>query len=238
MEPIPETRETLRRLSLDTDVDLEATLARQGAQVLEIVPDCVGISITYIDEGLTFTLVAAPEEIAVLDAIQYLHGGPCVDAATSGKTVDVRSVDPLDEGAWQRYARAGAARGVASSLSLPIRKDGDEGHVVGSVNLYGASGNAFTGHHDQLAALFGAWAPGAVSNADLSFSTRLAAAASPARAKERSLLDEAAGILAESEHVDVGSAELRLREAAARAGLTEVQIAQAVLEAHTSGPHG
>jgi GAF domain len=238
MEPIPETRETLRRLSFDTDVDLEATLARQGAQVLEIVPDCVGISITYIDEGLTFTLVAAPEEIAVLDAIQYLHGGPCVEAATSGNRMDVRDVDPLDEGAWQRYARAGAAHGVASSLSLPIRQDGDEGHVVGSVNLYGASGNAFTGHHHQLAAVFGAWAAGAVSNADLSFSTRLAAAASPARARERSLLDEAVGVLAESEHLDVGSAERRLREAAARAGLTDVQIARAVLEAHTPGFRG
>jgi hypothetical protein len=238
MEPIPETRETLRRLSLDTDVDPEATLARQGAQVLEIVPDCVGISITYIDEGLTFTLVAAPEEIALLDAIQYLHGGPCVEAATSGKPMDVRDVDPLDEGAWQRYARAGAAHGVASSLSLPIHEDGDEGPVVGSVNLYGASGNAFTGHHDQLAALFGAWAPGAVSNADLSFTTRLAAAASPARARERSLLDEAVGVLAESEHLDVGSAERRLREAAARAGLTDVQIARAVLEAHTPGFRG
>ena len=238
MEPMPETRETLRRLSLDTDVDLEATLAYQADRVLEIVPDCIGISITYLQEGLTFTLVAEPEEIAVLDAIQYLHGGPCVEAATSGKRLDVPDVDPLDEGAWQRYARAVAAHGVASTLSLPIREDGDEGHVVGSVNLYGASGNAFTGHHDQLAALFGAWAPGAVSNADLSFSTRLAAAASPARARERSLLDEAVGVLAESEHVDVGSAERRLREAAARAGLTEVQIAQAVLEAHTPGRHG
>jgi hypothetical protein len=45
-------------------------------------------------------------------------------------------------------------------------------------------------------------------------------------------------VLAESEHLDMASAELRLREAAARAGLTEVQIARAVLEAHTPGPHG
>ena len=135
--------------------------------------------------------------------------------------------------------RAGRGRaGRPSSLSLPIREDGDEGQVVGSVNLYGASGNAFTGHHDQLAAVFGAWAAGAVSNADLSFSTRLAAAASPARARERSLLYEAAGMLAESEHVDVGSAERRLREAAARAGLTDVQIARAVLAAHPPGPPG
>jgi GAF domain len=238
MEPMPETRETLRRLSLASDVDLEATLARQAERVLEIVPDCVGISIGYLQEGLTFTLVATPEQIAVLDAIQYLHGGPCVESATSGEKVDVRDVDPLDEGAWQRYARAGAARGVASSLSVPIREDGEEGVVIGSVNLYGASGNAFTGHHDQLAALFGAWAPGAVSNADLSFSTRLAAAASPARARERSLLDEAIGVLAESEHLDMASAELRLREAAARAGLTAAQIARAVLEAHTPGRHG
>jgi hypothetical protein len=237
MEPMPETRETLRRLSLGSDVDLEATLSHQADRVLEIVPDCVGISIGYLEDGLTFTLVATPEQIAVLDAIQYLHGGPCVESATSGTKVDVPEVDPLDEGAWQRYARVGAARGVVSSLSLPIREDGDAGQVVGSVNLYGASGNAFTGHHDQLAALFGAWAPGAVSNADLSFSTRLAAAASPARARERSLLDEAVGVLADFEHLDMASAELRLREAAARAGLTTGQIARAVLEAHTPGPH-
>ena len=61
MEPMPETRETLRRLSVDSDVDLEATLARQAERVLEIVPDCVGISISYLQEGLTFTLVATPE---------------------------------------------------------------------------------------------------------------------------------------------------------------------------------
>ncbi len=236
MEPMPETRETLRWLSVDSDVDLEATLASQAERVLEVVPDCVGISIAYLEEGLTFTLVATPEQIAVLDAIQYLHDGPCVEAARSGRRMDVREMDPLDEGAWQRYARAGAARGVLSSLSLPIREDGDVGQVVGSVNLYGASRNAFTGHHGQMAELFGAWGPGAVSNADLSFSTRLAAAASPARARERSLLYEAVGMLAEFEHVDVATAELRLREAAARAGLTDVQIAQAVLAAHAPGP--
>ena len=232
MELMPETRETLRWLSAVSDEDLEATLATQAERVLQIVPDCVGISVGYLREELTFTLVATPDQIAVLGAIQYLHDGPLAQAAGSSRRKDEREPDPLDEGAWQRDARDGAAQGVLSSLSLPISEDRDNGPVRASVNLYGASRNAFAGHHDQLASLFGAWAPGAVSNADLSFSTRLAAAASPARARERSLLCEAVGLLAESEHVDVATAELRLREAAARAGLTEIQIARAVLKAH------
>jgi len=73
-------------------------------------------------------------------------------------------------------ARAEALAGISSTLSLPILGDG---HVVGGVNLYGATSDAFDGHHEDLADACGAWAAGAVTNADLRFNSRVRAAATP-----------------------------------------------------------
>jgi GAF domain-containing protein len=194
------------------------------------VPECVGLSVSQLEDGLTFTLVASSAEIAALDATQYLDGGPCVDSSLNAKKVAVENLeqqDVLDERQWLLYARTGAAAGVASSLSLPLRS---AGRVTGSVNLYASTPNAFDGHHEALAAIFGAWAPGAVTNADLSFRTRLEAAAAPRRARDQHLVDQACGWVAASQGVDVPIARQRLREAAARAGITEVQVARAVLQ--------
>jgi GAF domain-containing protein len=226
MEPLPQTRDALRDLGAYGDADLLEDLEQAGRRVSRIVPECVGLSVSALEDGLTFTLVASAAEIAMLDATQYLDGGPCVKAALTARTVAVEDLDALDEQQWLLFARTSAASGVASSLSLPLRQNG---RVTGSVNLYASTPNAFDGHHDELAAIFGAWAPGAVTNADLSFRTRLEAAAAPDRSQERHLLDQACGWLAASQGVDVATARQRLRAAAARAGVTEVQIAQAVL---------
>ena len=230
MEPVPETRAVLLELGAYGDVDLVKDLEEAGRRVLRIVPECVGLSISTLEDGLTFTLVASSSEIAALDATQYLDGGPCVDAAKQDESVDVDDLgdlDAMDERRWLLYARTGAAKGVASSLSLPLRRDG---RVTGSVNLYASAPQAFEGRHEQLASVFGAWALGAVTNADLSFRTRLEAAAAPSRAQDRHLLDQASGWLAVSLSVNVATARRRLHEAAAQAGITEVQVARAVLE--------
>ena len=45
------------------------------------MPDLVGLSVTILHEGVTFTLVAPNGVVASLDASQYLDGGPCVQVA-------------------------------------------------------------------------------------------------------------------------------------------------------------
>jgi len=51
--------------------------------------------------------------------------------------------------------------------------------VIAGVNLYAATPNAFAGREARLADLLGAWAPGAVHNADLSFLLRPEHGATP-----------------------------------------------------------
>jgi hypothetical protein len=109
--------------------------------------------------------------------------------------------------------------------------------VEGTVNLYAASRGAFVGHHEALAEIFGAWALGAVANADLSFTTRLEAEAAPTRVRERNLIAVASGILAAQLTTDPATAEERLRDAAQRAAVTPAQLARDIIDAHTRQDH-
>jgi GAF domain-containing protein len=231
VEPVPETREVLDELISQGDGEIGTTLMAMGRRAREIVPECVGLSLALLEDGLTFTLVATSTEIAALDAVQYLDGGPCVEAAHEQKTLDVDQSDMVSENKWRLYAQATAAAGVASSLTLPVER-GDR--VVGSINLYAATPDAFNGRHDELGEALGASALSAVANADLSFSTRLEAVQAPARLADQDDVDVALGIIAASQDIDIAMAHQRLRQAAARAGITEGQAARAVRQVFSS----
>ena len=225
VEPTPDTSNTFAELVRQGSTDLVDVVLVLGQRAQGIVPECVGLTLALFEEELTFTLVASSEEVAALDAVQYLDGGPCVAAALDNETIEARPADALDEKRWQMYAQASAAAGVASSLTLPIL-GGDA--VIGTVNLYAATPDAFSGHHDDLATALGASAEHAIANADLSFSTRLTAAEAPQRLVEQNEIDFALDIITENQDVDLHTARQRLREAAARAGITEAQAARAV----------
>ena len=231
MEPVPETREVLDELVSQGDVEIGVTLLRMGRAAQQIVPQCVGLSLALLEDGLTFTLVATTTEIAALDAIQYLDGGPCVEAAHEAQVINVDRDDITAEQQWRLYAQATAAAGIASSLTLPVERGG---RVVGSINLYAATSDAFEGHHEELGEALGASALSAVANADLSFSTRLEAVQAPARLADQDDVDIALGIIAASQDVDIPTAQERLRQAAARAGITEGQAARAVRQVFSS----
>ena len=228
MEPIPETVEALGELdpSVDPD-DLLTRLVELAGRAKDVVPDLVGVSVAQRQHGLTFTLVATAEEVAVLDAVQYVAGGPCVDGARTEGVHEFNDSDVLDEERWRLFSEATAARGVRSTLTLPV--DGD-GQVTGTVNLYAASSGAFAGRHEELARIFGAWAAGAIANADLSFTTRREARAAPARARDLVVVEVATGLLAADLGIDVEAAGARLREAAAQAGVDPPELAREIIQ--------
>ena len=133
----------------------------------------------------------------------------------------------LDERRWVRFARAGAAHGVLSTLSLPVHA---HGRVVGGVNLYAATPNAFAGKEQRVADVLGAWAPGAVHNADLSFSTPAAARRAPRVLEDLTVLAQATGVIAAAHGVDQACARQIIAEAATVACLDEVAVARALIQ--------
>jgi GAF domain-containing protein len=228
-EPIPETVEAVTALDLAGEGDLLARLLRLANRAQKIVPDLIGISLARLDENITFTLVATAEEIAVLDAIQYAAGGPCVEGAHTAEVQACDDNDLLSEERWQLFAEAAAAHTVRSTLTLPIFSGQ---RVTGSVNLYAASRQAFVGHHDQLAVIFGGWASGAVANADLSFTTRNEARATPERVRDLTVIEVASCVLAAQLGVSVDVGRATLRDAAARAGVSAADLAREIVDSH------
>lgn len=231
MWPITETRSALSQLRGESGDFSEVDLVRLGRQVRQFIPECVGLTIasTQLGASVAFTLVASDTATASLDGVQYLADGPCVEGARSGRTEEFDSHDPLDETSWELFARASAASGVASTLTLPIVEDET---VVGTVNIYASAPGVFDGHHEQLAELFMAWAPGAVTNADLSFHTREVASQAPETLRTLADIDTVTGLIADAQHVDLDVARRRLHDAALRAGVDPGALAKLVLDAY------
>jgi alkylhydroperoxidase family enzyme len=237
LEPLPETLAAIDELEPLVDVeDLLIELVDQGRQVRSLVPDCVGLSLATLARGVTLTLVASDRDIALLDAVQYLDTGPCVEAAEEARTVafdpEDRDSDEDAEEQWRLFAEATSAAGVRSTLTLPII--GPDASVMGSVNLYAASPAAFDGVEDELGTIFSAWAPGAVRNADLSFTTRDTARQAPGILRDAARIDAAVGVLLTILGIGEQDARSRLRDAAVRAGVEQRQIADLVLRLSTT----
>jgi len=133
----------------------------------------------------------------------------------------------LDEVTWHLFAQTSAAAGIRSTMSMPIRHGGV---VTGGVNLYGSETGTFQGKVSELAELFGAWAPGAVANADLSFESRLEAVEAPARLRAQAYIDQAVGLLVSARDLAPDAAEERLHVAAARAGVAVFVLARALVQ--------
>ncbi|MCW2848177.1 MAG: response regulator receiver [Marmoricola sp.] len=228
MKPIEQTIQAVAHVSRFVgEDDLLAALQTVGDQVQELVPDCTGLSIAWQEHGVTFTLVASDEEIAVLDAIQHYDGGPRADAVTSGPDHPTGADEPLDEDQWRRFGEATAVPGVRSTVTFPLVEG--EG-IIGSVNLYGASRNAFEGQHDELAGLLGAWAPGAVRNADLSFDTRRLAEQAPETLRAQDVISRAVGMIVVHQDIDISTAHELLHATAHRVGIRPEQLAEALIQ--------
>jgi GAF domain-containing protein len=228
MEPIPETAALIEEFGELYDGDLSEGLKGRAEAVRKLVPDLVGLSLAAFEDGMAFTLVASAADVAVLDAVQYATGGPCVEAPKAERVLEHDSDEPDDERQWQTFARASAAAAVAATLTLPVLHGGK---VVGTVNLYAASPGAFDGLHQDIASIFDAWAPGAITNADLSFQTRKTSELAAAGARAAMRINLAVGMLMEAGSVDADTARAQLEDAAQRAGVAVEELAESLVEA-------
>lgn len=231
LELVPESREALAEIVKLEGPELDEELLEMGRVARSLVPGLVGLSLSVLREGVTFTLIAPNSVVAALDAAQYIDGGPCVDAVTEpGNVIETDIDDLLDEGRWTVFARSSSAAGVASSLSLSITDA--EGRVTGGLNLYASTADAFTGVHEALAAALGGVAESVVTNADLEFSSLERARQAPSVLRDRTRIETAVGILSVQFREDLAQASDRLYKAAQRASVDPAVVARVLIFAY------
>jgi GAF domain-containing protein len=231
LEFLPESQQALAEIVTMEDPELDDRLLEMARTARGLVPELIGLSLSVVEEGVTFTLVAPNSAVAALDATQYLDGGPCVEAVNEpGKVIETHIEDLLDEDRWTVFARSSAAAGVASSLSMAIAQGA--GGVVGGINLYASTPDAFEGLHETLAAALGASAETVITNADLEFSSRERARLAPRVLQDRARVEAAVGMLAARYREHVDHSRERLARAAERAGVDPVIVATVLIFAH------
>ncbi len=217
MELLPQSREALDEYVTTAVDDVEVLLRVIEGWAVRTVPECVALSVTLLDEDLTFTLVDEAADVA--------SASPRTDGT------DRRDGDPyaLDEDGWAEMARERAFTGILSTVSLPVV---EHGRAVLTIDLYASTAHAFHDRIDGLVDALGGWQAGAVTNADLGFETLRRAEAAPERLREQRMLDVAVGVVAARLGLTTRDADELVRHAAERAGVTAVQaamVAQALL---------
>ena len=114
--------------------DFLSELTQLAARTLD-----VSCGLTLRRDARPLTVVSSDALASAVDEVQYgLGHGPCLQALETGEIVSVP--DLLSERRWDSYPGHALARGVRSSLSLPMSAGQQTG---GAMNLYATTVDAF-----------------------------------------------------------------------------------------------
>jgi GAF domain-containing protein len=206
----------------------EAYLGEVAKLAVLAVPGAEGAGVTMIEAGRPDTIVASDPFVRDVDAIQYRVGeGPCISAASTGKTVTTGALG--DDEMWPAFGPMAADLGIHSAISLPLMLDGD---VLGALNVYAYAHDAFDQSSRLVGELFAGPAAVALHNARVLDQARRTAAKLQEALDGRSVVDRAVGILMSRSGHSAEDAFLRLRLIAQREQLPLVEVAhRAVNEA-------
>ena len=188
-----ELRQSLSGLSkLATGrLGLENTLTQVAQFAVRAIPGADGAGLTLLEEGRSDTIVATAKFVSEIDDIQYgLGQGPCVSAATEGRTMMTDSLG--SDQRWPEFGSRVAGLGVHSALSLPLIT---AGRVVGAMNIYAHRRDVFTERAAEIGELFAVPAAVAVQNAQVLSQARRLATQLQATLSNRAVIDRAVGII-------------------------------------------
>lgn len=177
----------------------------------EAIPGVDGAGVALIEAGKGRPTLqntsATAEFVHAIDAVQYdeLGEGPCITCMQSRRATVSGSLGA--DTRWPHFAGRVARMGVHSALSLPLIV-GD--HVIGAINCYANSHDAFGEHAVLLGSQFAGPAAVAVYNAGLLAGARARAEKLEQALDQRAVIDQAVGIIRSRSGVSAEEAFNRL----------------------------
>ena len=170
---------------------LEALLTQVAEFAVRAIPGADGAGVTMHNDGKPSTMAASAPFVSDVDDIQYRLGeGPCISAATQKCTVTSGSLGGDKQ--WPRFGPRVGRFGVHSALSLPLVV-ADE--VIGAINVYAYSKDAFDEHASEIGELYAASAAVAVQNVRLLAHARRLTSELQTALTSRAVIDQAIGII-------------------------------------------
>ncbi|MGY2085868.1 GAF and ANTAR domain-containing protein [Blastococcus sp. SYSU DS0539] len=182
----------LARLSF-AEHSLESVLRTVTELATRILPGQPVASVTIVADGRPSTVAASGDLAVRLDEVQYRLGtGPCLDAATTGRTSTIADTRAAER--WAPFAVEAAAQGCESVLSHPFPA---QERVQGALNVYARDFSIAGDRTRGLVSRLAAYAVGPVSNMYLYETAVERAQHLQAALEYRAVIDQAKGILME-----------------------------------------
>jgi GAF domain-containing protein len=192
---------------------VDRALADVLSEITEIGHRAIGraeaTSITLIRGDKAFTAAFHGQMALDAEEMQYERGyGPCLDAARAGEVFMI--TDMRTEKRWPDYARAASARGVGSSLSVPLPF---QSATIGALNVYATRPAAFTADDAALGEEVATWLAIAAGNGEAAARSAEDAENLRQAMASRAIIEQAKGILMERLKVTADAAFTALTRA-------------------------
>ena len=231
--------ESLRQLTLLSGVVLaQADLASTHEEITRIavraVPGAEGATVTTFQNGQPAASAASSDWARELDEMQYVeHEGPCLDAARTGNTFRIR--DLADEPRWPAYVPRARSAGVCSMVSVPLAA---EGRLIGALNLYSRSVDAFSSEAVSIAEIIAAHTGLATQVASSFFGQRDLAEQLRTAMGSRAVIEQAKGLVMGARGCSAEEAFDLLRDASQKRNVKLRAVAQEVVSARSADALG
>jgi GAF domain-containing protein len=223
--PLAESLAVLSRYFIGAGT-LQETLDRVADLTVEAVPPADLVGLTMPIEGRQRTAVFTDRTSPEVDQAQYDSGeGPCLDALRDAKVYLIGST--AEDGPWPAFRRACAARGIRSTLSLPLVVDH---RTVGAMNLYSYTEHSFGVDDRDAASQFADQAAIVLANAQAYWDAQQMSARLGEAMKSRATIEQAKGILMGAQRCSADEAFALLTRASQRENVKLREIARRIVD--------
>ncbi|WP_432486818.1 GAF and ANTAR domain-containing protein [Kineococcus sp. SYSU DK018] len=227
---MPDLSDLHRALSavLIADRPLGDVLTEVVGIARQALPGAEAVSTTLLRGDKAFTAAYDGRMAVDADEMQYERGhGPCMDAGRAGEVFVVEDMSTEDR--WPDYARAAAAAGVGSSMSLPLPV---QGRSLGGLNCYSSRPRAFGEEELAVGQEVAVLVAVAVANADAHARSTEDAENMRRAMASRAVIEQAKGVLVERHRITPEQAFTLLTHASQN---TNVKLREVAEELVTTG---
>jgi transcriptional regulator with GAF, ATPase, and Fis domain len=203
--------------------DVLARLVDDASEVLHA--EAVGVLVAAENDQLEL-LSATSHTVAELELFQIqVDEGPCIEAMRTGAAVSVQTAEALTQ-RWQTFGPAASQAGYRSVHASPMLW---QGTTLGAFNVFRTTDGAFSPLEETLAQALADVATIAIVRAGrLSIEEVLARTAQALAG--RHVIEQAKGVLAYNEDLDMSSAYSELKSRAAEEGVMVTEYARLVIK--------
>jgi GAF domain-containing protein len=205
-------------------VDLLSSLVTECVDLLDV--QAGGLLIT--DSGGNLELIASTSEDAEFVEIMTVAAGagPCIECFTTGAPVSVSDLEQTRD-RWPAFSKAAAARGFRSVHATPMRLRGE---VIGAMNLMSTSVGTLDERDEKLAQALADVAILGILQERSQRDPEFVAEQLHLALDSRVLVEQAKGVLAHTQNVDMDDAFSMLRAFSRRDGRSLRQVAAGVVD--------